>query len=240
MNPFKRHREPELDRQLRGARPEPRDTFVDELVGRIEERKRPRRALVTSRVAFATGLAAAMLIAAASVGGFGYAATAARSVVHGVTSVLASNDGGAIASNFTASSDQYRPGFGWGDPGANHGGPPGVERPGGDFAPPLVADCKSGGTAVVHFAITLDEQADLTFTVFGKSGKKLPFADPSGETTKKLDYRVLVPRVLHLKFTVPCDLLADGQTYLVHIQATDPDGNSSTLDIPFGARGATT
>jgi len=236
MNPFRRNRDPELEHELKAARPEPRDAFVTELTSRIDEATRPRRARrFNPRLAFATGLAIAMLVAAASVGGFGYAATAASHIVHGVTSLLASNSGSAIGSNLSAGSDQYQPGYSWGDPNHSHSGPPGLTREGGDFAPPLVANCSTGGTAHVKFTITLDEQADLAITIFGKDGKKLPFATPDGKTRKKLDYRVLVPRAMHLRFDVPCSLLADGQTYLVHIQATDPDGNTSTIDIPFSA-----
>ena len=76
--------------------------------------------------------------------------------------------------------------------------------------------------------------------MFGKGGAKLPFSTGNGKKTKQLRYRVLVPRVLSLAFDVPCGLLTDGQTYLVHFQATDPDGNRTTLDVPFRARGATT
>jgi hypothetical protein len=239
MRLFKRNRESELGRELRAARPEAREELVTRIAGRLEEAASRRRVRMTPRVAIAGGLATAMLVAAASVGGFGYAATAAQRVADGVKSVLASNGGGAVGSNLNASGDQYRPGYGWGDPNHTHSGPPGLTRKGGDFAPPLVANCSKGATAHVKFSVVLDEQADLTITMFGQKGKKLPFAKPDGGKMKKLHYRVLVPRALKLNFAVPCSLVDGGQTYLVHLQATDPDGNSSTLDVPFRVHGPT-
>lgn len=243
MRLFMRNREHGLGRELRASRPEAPDELVASITRRIEERQRPatscRRARFTPRAAFAGGLAAAMLVAAGSVGGFGYAATAAKQVVHGVTSMLTANGGGGVGSNLNASGDQYRPGYGWGDPNHTHTGPPGLTRKGGDFAPPLTARCATGGTARVRFTVVLDEQADLAITIFGDHGKKLPFTAPHGGKKKKLTYRVLVPRALRLSFTIPCSLLHAGGTYIVHIQATDPSGETSTLDVPFRVSGPT-
>jgi hypothetical protein len=234
MKFWKRSREPELEAELRANRPEARESFVANLAGQIEQAGRPGRVRVTPRLAVVGGLATAMLVAAGSLGGFGYAATAAKHIVKGVESILVAKAGEGIESNLTSGGDQYKPGFEWGDPSHTHSGPPGLTRKGGEFAPPLTTSC-SKAPAHLAFKLVLDEQADLSLSVVGKHGKKLPFLKANGKTTKKLTYRVLVPRVVRVSLDIPCDLLHAGEIYLVHLGATDPSGQHSSLDVPFSA-----
>jgi hypothetical protein len=63
---------------LRKHRAEPRDTFVESLAERIDE-KRPRHRVAWSRLAFAGAASTMILGVFASFGGFGYAASGASS-----------------------------------------------------------------------------------------------------------------------------------------------------------------
>jgi hypothetical protein len=75
---FRRDEGRDLERELRAARPEPRDEFVHMLEGRV--RGTQRRARGGFRVAFVGAITACMLFALASVGGLGYAASAVGDV----------------------------------------------------------------------------------------------------------------------------------------------------------------
>ena len=70
-----RHEGRDLEGELRAARPEPRREFVNALEARV--RQDGKRARGGFRVAFVGALTACMLFALASVGGLGYAASAA-------------------------------------------------------------------------------------------------------------------------------------------------------------------
>lgn len=232
---------PSLESELKAVRPKPRADFAHSLASRIDEAERPARR-PHRRLALAGALTAVVLAAMAGVGGFGYAATAARQAAHAVTSLLASSSSSAIDVTLNAGGDQYQPGYNWGDPAHNHEGPPGLTRRGGELAPPLVASC-NGQTAVVRTTIVLDEQAVLRVSVLSPNGQKLLLnqkgsrigGQVSGRQTKTITYRVLVPRALRIQLRIPCSLLAQGKTYRVVIAATDPDGGSTTLKIPFRA-----
>jgi hypothetical protein len=180
-----------------------------------------------------------MLVGVASVGGFGYAATAAKSAFQDVRQILvasADSGGGIKVGGLSAGGDQYQPGFAWGDPSHTHTGPPGVVRQGGELAPPLVATCR-GKVSRVVLRVVLDEQADIAVTVTGPGGKTL-LLNPAGDRpkTKTLRYRVLVPRALRIVFSIPCGLLEDGHNYRILVRATDPDGERATLVVPFWAQ----
>jgi hypothetical protein len=237
-----RRRTPSLETELRALRPEPRSEFVHSLASRVEEAERPARRPYR-RLALAGALTACVLVAMASGGGIGYAATAVRQAAHAVTSVLAaSSEDSAIEVSLNAGGDQYQPGYGWGDPGHNHAGPPRLTRQGGALAPPLVASC-NGTTALVRTTVVLDEQARLRVSVLSPAGKKLLLSQNgsrvggqlSGRPTKTLTYRVLVPRALRIALRIPCSVLQGGKTYRISFVATDPDGQSSTLKVPFRA-----
>jgi hypothetical protein len=230
-----RRRTPSLESELRARRPTPREDFVHALASQVEDAQRPVRR-PRRRLALAGAMTLAMLVGLASVGGFGYAATAARQAANAVTSLLvASVEDDAIAVSVNAGSDQYRPGYAWGDPSHNHDGPPGLTRKGGALAPPLVASC-NGQTAVVKTTVLLDEQAMLQVSVTGPGGAKLLLeGDNVDPQTKTITYRVLVPRALKIVLQIPCSVLDQGKTYRIQLVATDPDGGSTTLEIPFRA-----
>src|SRR5207249_1701934 len=118
------------------------------------------------RLAVPVGLTAAMVAALAAVGGVGYAATSVEHAAVAVAHVFvpAHQTRPIVVSGLSAGNDQYRPGFGWGDPNHIHTGPPGLVKKGGAFAPPLVPTIK-GPTAFVSTNFTLDEQAHLTLSV---------------------------------------------------------------------------
>ena len=231
-----------VEAKLRASRPEPQPDFLHSLAERVREddRRRPAR----FRLAFAGGLTAAMLVGVASVGGFGYAATAAKEAFKGVRTILASSDSSRSIEvrGLNAGGDQYQPGYSWGDPNHNHAGPPGLVRKGGEFAPPFLAEC-GGATARVTAPIVLDEQAVLRVSALGPDGKKLLLTQKgsriggelSGPQTKTIRYRALIPRVIRISLRIPCNLLEDGKTYRILITATDPGGETSTLAIPFRA-----
>ena len=91
-------------------------------------------------------------------------------------------------------------------------------------------------TALVKTTVVLDEQATLRVSVTGPGGQRL-LLDQNGSdlSTKTITYRVLVPRALRIGFRIPCSLLDQGKTYRIQVVATDPDGGSTTLKIPFRA-----
>lgn len=79
----------DLEAELRAHRPEPRSDFLHALALRVrEERVAPR--LRSPRVVFAAGFTAATLVALASVGGFGYAASGAKEAISAMDSAFSS------------------------------------------------------------------------------------------------------------------------------------------------------
>jgi hypothetical protein len=234
----------DLEAELRAARPEPRRELLHTLTERVREDGRAPLRRRAPRLALAGALTAAMLAALASVGGFGYAATAARQAVLVAKSILVSSGSDAVVvRGLSAGGDQYQPGFEWGDPDHNHTGSPGLQVKGGALAPPLIAQCGSGGGAhtLVKTTIVLDEQADLRISVLGPDGKKLLLTQKgsrvggalTGKQTKTIKYRVLVPRAIQIRLRIPCSVLQAGESYRIQITATDPDGNTSKLTAPF-------
>src|SRR5947209_807907 len=119
-----------IERRLRDERPSPSAEFMRSLAPRRQSRR---------QFAFAGALTAALVISLSAVGGVSYAANAVTSVVKAAKKAVAPSSGRIVltinAPN--AGGDQYRPGFGFGDPDHNHTGPPGLTKgKPGEKAPP--------------------------------------------------------------------------------------------------------
>jgi hypothetical protein len=234
MNINWRRKERGVEEELRASRPEPKPEFLASLAEQVRAESRRPRFGARPRLALAGALTAGMLAAVGAFGGFGYAATAAKQAVDAVSGILvAQGDDPIEVRVLSAGSDQYQAGFAWGDPGHNHDGAPGLSQKGGDLAPPLVASC-TGKVARVATRIVLDEQADLAVSVVGPGGNKLVLMQ-KGKKAKTIRSRVLVPRTIRIALRIPCSVLEDGARYKIVIQATDPDGNTSKLEVPFRA-----
>jgi len=218
-------------------------------VSRIEARVRSERPALAHRnsfrVAVPVALTAVMIGALAAVGGVGYAATSVEHAVKAVSHVFvpAKAQQAVVIEGLTSGHDQYRPGFGFGDPNHNHSGPPGLKKKGGAFAPPLTPKIV-GKAALISTNFTIDEQAHLFISVIDKAtGKKLSITQTKskvgstlhGVQAKSLNYLVLVPRTIPIKLAVPVNLLVAGHKYSIRVIAQDPQGNKTNLQIPFNA-----
>lgn len=234
--------------------------------GRVEERLRAERPQASSelvravsrrvgvrptgvpRIALAGAMTALMLVALGSVGGISYAANAANGALKAVKKAVAPQAGrqAIVLQGISAGGDQYRPGFGFGDPNHNHTGPPGLQRQGGEAAPPLRARPTPDGKArLVGTTVTFDEQAALFISVIDANGRELLLTQQSkrggsrigagieGRQTKFIRYTLLVPRAVPFQLRIPANLLKAGQQYSMRIVAIDPAGNKSTLLISF-------
>ncbi|HEX7255195.1 MAG TPA: hypothetical protein VF236_04645 [Gaiellaceae bacterium] len=80
----------DLEAELRAGRPEPAPEFIDRLEARVRNSGRARAGSL--RVAFVGALTAVMLLALASVGGVGYASSAAQDAAVSVKRVVAPKD----------------------------------------------------------------------------------------------------------------------------------------------------
>jgi hypothetical protein len=224
----------DLERKLRAHRPQPRAAFVESLTDHVREARTVRRRR-PARFAFAGALTLGLLAALASVGGLGYAANAAKTAA---VAVFQANPAAGPA-GAAAGGDQYRPGFGWGDKNHNHTGPPGLRRK-GNLAPILQARRTANGW-IVTTSVSLDEQADLSVSVARPNGSLATLSQNrsrvgqgvSGPPTKAIRYRVLVPRTIPIKLTIPLNQLSAGTVNQIRITATDPDGNQSSIVIRF-------
>jgi hypothetical protein len=194
--------------------------------------------------AFAAVLTIAVLGALAAVGGVSYAASA---VTHAATQAAklvtpASKHGVVVIKGLSAGGDQYRPGYGFGDPNHNHSGPPGLSGKSGEKTPPAQT-ATVGNKEKVATRIRVDEQAALYISVLDANGNRLILNQQgskvgtavSGKQVKTIHYVVLVPRSLPIQLLVPKNLLVKGQTHRIHVIAVDSDGNKSSTDIPFVA-----
>jgi hypothetical protein len=205
-----------------------------------------RRTQARRQFAFATGLTAIMLIGLAAVGGVSYAATAvqhaAKVAVKAVTPAAHHSTRTVFA--VSAGGDQYKPGYGFGDPNHTHTGPPGLTKgTPGENTPPAQTT-KVGKALVVATSITLDEQAALYFSVLDKNGNELLLTQKgskfsggsaAGRQTKSIHYVMLVPRTMPFSLRIPANLLVSGQTYSIRVIAVSPSGVRSTITIPFTA-----
>ena len=194
--------------------------------------------------AFAIALTVVLVAALAAVGGVSYAANAVTHVAQVAKKIVApsSTHSAIVVKGLNAGGDQYRPGFGFGDPNHNHSGPPGLSGKNGEKTPP--AQTASVGNRVeVATTIRVDEQAALYISVLDANGNRLILNQNgskiggavSGVQVKTIHYVVLVPRSIPIQLLVPKNLLVKGQTYTIHVIAVDSDGNKSTSDIPFVA-----
>jgi hypothetical protein len=243
MNSFRNRELRSLERRLRAERPQPPSALMARLA--------PARPRTRPQLALAAGLTAALLVALASVGGVSYAATAVTHAVKVAAKAVtpAKSHQAIVVQGISAGGDQYQPGYGFGDKNHNHTGPPGVTRAGGEKAPPLQAAPTADGKAgVVTASVNFDEQAHLFISVVDSSGTPLLLTQQSkrggssvggnavgGPQTKFIQYAVLVPRTIPLQLRIPDNLLVAGQLYRIRIVAIDPDGNKTTLLIPFRA-----
>jgi hypothetical protein len=194
--------------------------------------------------AFAAVLSVTLVAALAAVGGVSYAANAVTHVAHVAKKIVApsATHGAIVVKGLNAGGDQYRPGFGFGDPNHNHSGPPGLSGKDGEKAPPAQT-ARVGKTVKVATTIRVDEQAALYISVLDSNGNRLIVNQKgskiggavSGKQVKTIHYVVLVPRSIPIQLLVPKNLLVKGQTYKIHVIAVDSDGNKSATDIPFVA-----
>src|SRR5919109_1466508 len=86
----RRHEALDLETELRARRPEPSPELVSRLEARVSNDGRSR--VGSLRVAFVGALTAVILIALASVGGVGYASSAARDAAVSVQRVVSPRD----------------------------------------------------------------------------------------------------------------------------------------------------
>jgi hypothetical protein len=225
-----------MERRLRDARPTP----SAELMRALAPRRAQRR-----QFAFAGALTAALAISLAAVGGVSYAATAVNGVVKAAKQVVAprSNHLVLAINGPNAGGDQYRPGYGFGDPNHNHSGPPGLKKGNGEKAPPAQVKRTNSKAVTVSTSITLDEQAALYFSVLDAQGNALLLTQKGsavgsgldGPQTKSIHYVMLVPRTLSFQIRIPANLLVTGKTYSIRVIAVDSQGNKSQTTIPFTA-----
>jgi hypothetical protein len=141
-----------------------------------------------------------------------------------------------------AGGDQYRPGYGFGDPNHNHDGPPGLATAGpGQQEKPRSSTAKDGKAVLVSATITTDEQAALYFSVLDGNGQQLLLTQEgssigskvSGPQTKTIHFVMLVPRTVPLVLRIPANLLQAGERYSIRVIAVDANGNKTRTTIPF-------
>jgi hypothetical protein len=95
----------DLESELRANRPQPSRDLVHRIEARVRENRRSRAG--SFRVAFAGAMTAGVLVALASVGGLGYAATGAGTAVHKAKKVVRHN--GVLVVHKSPARDQYGP-----------------------------------------------------------------------------------------------------------------------------------
>jgi len=225
-----------LERRLRTERPE----APGELVRSLAARAGTRRTGVP-RLALGGAMTLVLAVALGSVGGISYAANAAKEAAKVVQKAV-SPSGAISVLGISAGGDQYRPGFGFGDPNRNHTGPPGLTRSGGQAAPPIRARRSDDRKAkLVSFRFRIDEQAALRIHVLDPDGRPLLITQRgskvgnavSGKQTKTIRYTVRVPRSIPITLRIPANLLRAGEVYSVRIVAIDPSGLRSEILVPF-------
>jgi hypothetical protein len=148
---------------------------------------------------------------------------------------------GVAAADSTPGSDQYSPGFQWGDPNQNHAGPPKLTRIGAATAR------KSGSVLLLSVRVKVDEQADLVLRIADPKGRPVKILRQwkggqssvggkalKGAPASTVKARILFPRLVKLSLGLSPKLQPGG--YRLTIVAKDPSGKSSTLRVPFTIR----
>lgn len=197
------------------------------------------------RAGFAATLTVALVAALSVVGGVSYAANSITHAARAAAKLVAptAQHGVVVVKGLNAGSDEYKPGYGFGDPNHNHDGPPGLVGKGGEKTPPAQTEAVGTKEKVVT-RIRVDEQAALYISVLDADGNRLVLNQEgskvgggltSTKQVKTIHYVVLVPRSIPIQLLVPKNLLVKGQTYTIHVIAVDADGNKSSTDIPFVA-----
>ena len=121
MKRFWRGEYHDIEAELRRARPEPRPAFLAALGADLD--KRMRRPKAARRVAVATALTVGMLSVFATLGGIGYASSAANTAFHvtkierliGISKHSPANPNHSTGTANNPTEGQYRPGKGCGD-----------------------------------------------------------------------------------------------------------------------------
>jgi hypothetical protein len=195
-------------------------------------------------VAFAFALTTVLAVSLAAVGGVSYAATAVNSVVNAAQQIVTPSKHHAAARP-NAGGDQYKPGFGFGDPNHTHTGPPGLTKgkPGEKTPPAQTKSVANGKAIIVSTSITVDEQAAIYFSVVDAVGNPLLVTQEgstigggvNGPQTKSIHYVMLVPRSIPVTIRIPANLLVPGQGYRIRVIAVSPLGDKTTTFIPFTA-----
>jgi hypothetical protein len=196
------------------------------------------------RAGFAVSITVVLVGALSLVGGVSYAANSVSHAVKAAVKIVApkATHGVVVVKGLNAGGDQYKPGFGFGDPNHNHSGPPGLTGKAGEKTPPAQT-ATVGSTIKVVTRIRVDEQAAIYISVLDATGNRLilnqdgsKIGTPvTGKQVKTIHYVVLVPRSIPIQLLVPGNLLVKGQTYTIHVIAVDAQGNKSSTDIPFVA-----
>jgi hypothetical protein len=107
MRYWRRRHEPfDLEAELRTGRPEPSPELVHRLEARVRNDGRTR--VGSLRGAFVGALTAIMLLAVASVGGAGYASSAAQDAAVGVKRIVSPTDRIVRVLTRSAAIDQYK------------------------------------------------------------------------------------------------------------------------------------
>jgi hypothetical protein len=227
-----------LEDELRARRPAASAGLITSIAFAVAPRERRGR---RRENAFAAALSVGLASALAWVGGVSYAANV---VTHAVNSVVVTHVH-LVGKGITAGGDQYRPGFGFGDPNHNHTGPPGLAngKPGEKAPPTQVAPTNDRKAILASGQITVDEQAALYFSVLDSAGNQLLLTQKGtkiggnveGPQVKTIHYVMLVPRTIPVQIRVPANLLTKGETYRIRIIAVDAQGNKTRSFISFTA-----
>jgi hypothetical protein len=230
-----------LEDELRARRPAVSGALVASIAaGLAPQRARPLR----RESAFAAALTAGLATALAWAGGVSYAANAitdaARTASHVVVTHVT-----VVGAELNAGGDQYKPGYGFGDPNHNHTGPPSIAngKPGEKAPPTQVSSSPDRKAILAAGQVTIDEQAALYFSVLDAQGNQLLLTQRGsqiggsvqGPQVKTIHYVMLVPRTIPVQIRVPANLLKKGQTYRIRIIAVDSQGNKTRSFISFTA-----
>jgi hypothetical protein len=230
-----------LEDELRARRPAAPAALTASIAAGLAPRRAHR---LRPQSAFAVALTVGLASALGSVGGVSYAANAVKHAASAAKGIVVTRVH-VVGRGITAGGDQYRPGYGFGDPNHNHTGPPGLTNgKKGEKAPPAqVASTKDDKAILAAGQVTVDEQAALYFSVLDSAGNQLLLTqrgtkiggNVDGPQVKTIHYVMLVPRAIPVQIRVPANLLQKGQTYRIRIIAVDAQGNKTRTFISFTA-----